>query len=691
MWILSSEGDFLQGKRVWLKPGKKYLFGRVKRKGVRHAIDNATISRRHLVIEVGHVKSGDGLHVHARSQVIVTDQQTTCGTVVDGESIKGTSKELKNEDHSIVIGKYPYPLRIKWCPVVLTFSVPSKTKDPLKHALSSLEDLDIKTILPYVVDKTTHVIQNKRNTAKGLQALINGKYIVQKSYIEAIVYAATPSDLESEEALCPLEEDFDASWPDPGHYLPPRGKEPTQRPDTSYQPNPERTSVFEGYTFVFCDASRFEDLQGPITNGHGKALLYEVERGRTSAKDVVDYMKKCAGVKGLGQFDRSGGVGLVQFRKADEHEDLDIELENQIARMTGQKVIETSNFLDVILGNDSSPLIRPLPRESLGRESLADSTHRPGEVELQQSPEEDNEATRVDVSDTQATSQATKRSRTRNFVSKFKAFDDGFDMDSIPVYTLEKGDAPEETSQGLVPDSFPVQSQAKESFSAEEDIVTDLLPGAAAASKLRLADGRKRGKTTLPPEHPQKPKRAKLNVQEAARQRREAVDEAAMERQEQEIASFRAMTESVDIDRLRNLAIVEEMVLPTRSVQETAAPPSDRYDERWNGRKNFKKFRRRGNGTVVTHRLQPVIVPLEEVKRKDFGLGDGYWSTSQPRSTSTHRVSTEPNEQTPITSQTIAHEKSPTPPPRINKRSRETRDSDSDDGLRFRFRRRKGR
>lgn len=55
MWILSSDGDFLQGllahplsisrvlidadytnhagKRIWLKPGKKYLFGRVKGDG----------------------------------------------------------------------------------------------------------------------------------------------------------------------------------------------------------------------------------------------------------------------------------------------------------------------------------------------------------------------------------------------------------------------------------------------------------------------------------------------------------------------------------------------------------------------------------------------------------------------------------------------------------------------------------
>ncbi|PGG96920.1 hypothetical protein AJ79_09399 [Helicocarpus griseus UAMH5409] len=687
MWILSSDGDdFLQGKRVWLKPGKKYLFGRVKRNGVRHAIDNATISRQHLVIEVGHVKSGDGVHVHAKSKLVLTDQKTTCGTIVDGESIKGSSKELKKDEHVIQIGKYPHALRINWYPIVLTFSVPSKIKDPLKHAVSSLEDLDIKTIIPYVVDKTTHVVQSKRNTAKGLQALINGKYIVHKSYIEAIVYAATPSDLESEEALCPLEEDFDAAWPDPAHYLPPRSKEPTKRPDTSYEPNPGRLTVFEGYTFIFCDANRFEDLQGPITNGHGKALLYGIERGRTTAEDIVNYMKQVAGQKGLGDFDGSGGVGLVQFRKADELGEWDAQIENRVASITGQNIIETSQFLDAILGNDASSLFQPHPRE--GRPSAV--SHERADEQPRESQALDDEPTRVDVSDTQAASQPVKRSRTRTFVSKFKAFDDGFDMDSIPAYTLEEGDRSEEISQAMVPDSLPEQPQTNQPLSDEDEIVSELLPGAAAMK--RLASSRKRGKSTPPPAPPQKPKKPKLNVMEAARQRRQAVDEAAMQQQEQEVASFRAMTESVEVEKLRNLAIVEEMAVPDVARERTGATDDGRYDERWNGRKNFKKFRRKGHDDVTLHRAQAVIVPLEEAKRKDFGLGETYWSTSQPRS---NRLSVvEPSQETPVTSQPAVRTtrtKSPTPPVRTGKRLRNARDSESDDELRFRFRRRKGR
>ncbi|KAG5295434.1 DNA damage response protein RcaA [Histoplasma ohiense] len=682
MWILSSDGDFLRGKRVWLKPGKQYLFGRVKKNGVHHAIDNVTISRQHLVIEVGQVKPGDGLHVHAKSRLKVTDQKTKCGTIIDGEPIKGVSKELNKDEHVIQIGKYPHPLRIKWHPVVLSFSLPSKTNDPLSQARASLEELDIKTVVPYVVGKTTHVVQNKRNTSKGLQALINGRHIVQKSYIEAIVYAAAPGDLESEEALCPLEEDFDAFWPDPTQYLPLRGKEPTRRSDAAYQPDPSRVNVFEGYTFIFCDGSRFDDLQGPITNGHGKALLYEIERGRTTAEDIVNYMKQVAGNKGLRNFDGSGGVILVKFRKADDHCDWDIEIENRVASLTGQKIVETSEFLDAILGNDASSLIRSYRMNIFASES---------QVLGERVPMEDDEPRRMGLHNTKATSHSSNRSRSRTYVSKFKTFDDGFDMDSIPMYTLEHGSGSEETSQARIPDSLLAQSQTSIHLSEGEDIVSELLPG-AAAMKIRLAKGRKRAKSTPPPEASQKPKRARLNVMEAARQRRLAVDEEAMQQREQEVAPFCVMTEGVEIGQFRNLAIVEEMVMPAMSREQIDPTHSVRYDERWSGRNNFKKFRRKGHGCPIPHTVQPVIVPLEEVKRRDSGLGETCWRTRQPKSAC--QTSNDRTKETPSTSHPIVlRNRSLTPPSRIGKRSRDTRvsgGSDTEDGLRFRFRIRKG-
>ncbi|OJD10726.1 hypothetical protein AJ78_08344 [Emergomyces pasteurianus Ep9510] len=166
-----------------------------------------------------------------------------------------------------------------------------------------------------------------------------------------------------------------------------------------------------------------------------------------------------------------------------------------------------------------------------------------------------------------------------------------------------------------------------------------------------------------------------------------------MQQREQEVASFCEMIESVDIGGLRNLAIIQEMVVPVMSREQIDPVESVRYDERWNGRKNFKKFRRKGHGCSMPRTVRPVIVPLEEVRRKDFGLGEASWSTSQPRAA--RHPTIERNEGTLSTSQPIiTRSKSPSPPARVGKRPRDTRDareSDSEDGLKFRFRRRKGR
>lgn len=337
--------------------------------------------------------------------------------------------------------------RIKWQPVVLSFSFSSKelkAKDPLGPVRARLEDLDIKTIIPYVTGKTTHVVQNKRNTAKGLQALINAKYIVQDSYIDALVYAATPSDLENIESLSPLEEDFDAAWPDPALHLPPPGKEPVQRPAAAFAPNPDRIRVFEGYTFVFCDVGQFENLQPPITNGHGKALLYQVENGKTTAEEIVQFMRNAAGQKGLGsERDGPGGVVLVRFRAKGGYEEWSIELGNQVALMTDQRVIEQSEFLDAILGNDASPLCRPLPRE----ERPPPEKNRSRSIEPGPAPNNNISDTAESQQEEPPTQKPAKRPRVRNFVSKVKNFDDGFDINSIPVYTLEAGDGSREESQ----------------------------------------------------------------------------------------------------------------------------------------------------------------------------------------------------------------------------------------------------
>lgn len=253
---------------------------------------------------------------------------------------------------------------------MLSFSFSTKDikggKDPLAAVRNRLEELDIKAILPYIIDKTTHVVSSKRNTAKGLQAIINAKYIVAESFVDALVYATTPCNLDEPESLSPLEEDFDANWPNALNHLPAKGKEPNERPVEFFTPDPTRINIFEGYTFIFCDQVQYETLQAPVFNGGGKAVYQPLEPGKTTARELIRVVKKVAGEKSLGEFeDGSSGKGvvLVRFRGKKEFQDWAMDLGDQLALALDQRMIEQNEFMDAILTNNASMLRRPLQEE----------------------------------------------------------------------------------------------------------------------------------------------------------------------------------------------------------------------------------------------------------------------------------------------------------------------------------------
>ncbi|KAL4955081.1 hypothetical protein BDW69DRAFT_161614 [Aspergillus filifer] len=688
MWILDTEGSFLQGKRVWLRPGKKYLFGRYKAEGVREAIPERTISRKHLVIEVSEVAAGDGSKVRVRTSVTVSDEGSKFGTVVDGEQIKGSSRTLTGEEHTIKLGKYEHALRIKWQPVVLSFSFSSKesNKNAIAGFRSRLENFDIKTIEDYLPSITTHVVQTKRNTAKGLQALVNGAYIVDYSFVDALDYAGAPGDLENEESLSPLEQDFEAAWPNAREHLPPPGKEISNASDEAFAPNPDRTNVFEGYTFVFCDSSQHQVLEEPINNGHGKALFFEVKENVTIAEEVVQFMRNASGQKGVGsERDAEGGVVFVRFHSRAQDKNWAIQLEDDVALMTDQRAIQQNEFLSAILGNDASILCRRL-REELVPESWEPTPAPPSSEDVQivdsQPPEETSEPPK-----------RAKGTRVRKYVSKMKAFDDGFDINSIPAYAPDVEESIEDLPPMAIDEPSEEQIQKIDSFQEEEEVVSSLLPGANAMKRRRAETSQRslgRSSTRPKPESAPRPKRQKLNVLEAARQHREAEEDAARQHRQQEDELLQTSLQDVDVEKLKGLAIVEEMELPERPAED-----NNRWDERWNGRKNFKKFRRKGDPSQQRRRIQTVIVPLEEVARKDFGIGDHYWvSTSRssgPRPPESHR---EPelseDESEPSQQRSVSRSESRTnTTQRSQKRPREVQDSDSDDELKFRFRRRR--
>lgn len=167
----------------------------------------------------------------------------------------------------------------------------------------------------------------------------------------------------------------------------------------------------------------------------------------------------------------------------------------------------------------------------------------------------------------------------------------------------------------------------------DEGLMDQILPAAAAMKRRKIEEQEEatRNGTLAKPSntsHPEaasektKPKK-EVNIQEVVRERREAEEDAV--RREEE--SLRESLDGMHVEDLKNLAVVEEMDLPDRSDRpgnQINGTSNSRWDDAWNGRKNFKKFRRRGDGAPA-RRGHSVIVPLEEVKKKDFGIGEEYW------------------------------------------------------------------
>ncbi|KIV94418.1 hypothetical protein PV10_02185 [Exophiala mesophila] len=691
MWILESNGDFLQGKRMWLKPGQKYLFGRVKREGVHFAIDHKTVSRKHFVIQVDPVADGDAARLHVRSCVHIQDQNSKSGTSVNGELIKNASRELKSLENSVRPGSCPHEIVIRWEPCNLTVNLLKKEVKAglLKTKQSRVQPLDIKATGDFIIDQTTHVVASKRNTAKGLQALIAGKYLVSESYLDALDYAATPTTLSQEENLSPLELDFDTAWPDPKAHLPPPGREPTISPVEAYQPNPNRINIFQGYTFIFGDQTQFDNLLPVVTTGHGKALLFKVDNTSTLADDLLRFVHNAAGQKA--STTKSPLPILVRWTGKDDVQEWTNALINETALKMDQRAIDQSEFLGAILTNDPSSLRQPIPYESTtdGRvpppPSAASSLVQPGSSNTHSDQHLNRKGTKVDGSDSsnksldrvQPTPSRPEVDKARTEVlaspsppaqdshvkeqdspprpyqpsrltqaSRLKDFDDGFDPDAVAEYEDDEDDAIAFDSEAdpltAIKDEPQTVSRKRprspsndpENEFAEE--IDDLLPAATAFKKRKLAEQKANGGNAvdtedLPPPPTVRKRRVEkeLDVRKALDARREEAEEAAKREEE-----FALKPVDADEDGPANLVEVLTMDLPLRDKSKNLrlaaeTQRSENWDPKWNGRKNFKGFRRKGEAPQRRGHATKVIVPLVAIKLNDFGIGDKYWDKTE--------------------------------------------------------------
>lgn len=206
----------------------------------------------------------------------------------------------------------------------------------------------------------------------------------------------------------------------------------------------------------------------------------------------------------------------------------------------------------------------------------------------------------------------------------------------------------------------------------DASMMDSLLPGAAAMKKRRIEEEQRATSHTPVPSRQATPQPVnKLTTAKEAKAKLADLHKTTREHAARLDAQRRSATrtysqdiderEPLDLAGLASLAIVEEMdIVPrrnreftqTNSMNGTSQTDNPRWDDRWNGLKNFKKFRRRGESAVDPgNRAPKVMVQLEEVKRKDFGIGESYWLQDSASSRSGRKNKSQSQTQTQSQSQ----------------------------------------
>ncbi|KAG6367841.1 hypothetical protein INS49_002036 [Diaporthe citri] len=605
------------------------------------------------------VAEGDGTNPQKRSLVTVEDLKTKIGTLVNGKQIKGERFNLIKDANEIKLGHYRETFRF-------SFSKTELETDPWAVVRQKIEPFDVKYIAEYDHINTTHVVSKRRNTSKVLQALITGKYIVVEGFMEAIIEAATPraGDVDSVQ-LSALEMDFDANWPEAMRYLPPKADAPgADRLDDFFAPDERRRNIFDGYTFVFYERKRFEELHPAITSGKGKALLSEVVPGLTSTDEFIRYVKGIAGEKGLGEFEDGSegkGVVVVRYTPPPDHEKAEwyLSFYNQVALRLDHRPVEPRDFLPAILDVDPSQLRRPLEFDSTQPEQAGQFPNQAANSENNNLPMDVDEAREgVAIEDSPPQPPKTRRRDRRAPKSRFKGFDTGIDEDEEELDPASRLSVATETSQGMFMtqpaevSAVATLSQRKRPFSEpDRDIMEDVAPTAAAIKRRRLeaAEANTPPKDqTPPPEQDEAPEpqpqqqRGSGRGKAAAGGRKgnknvrqdEDILDLAIQYREEEEANAQAERErlarelrdgDIDYEAIRRLTLVEPMNI--RRPQEHRTREQDiqegRWDPRWNGRKNFKKFRKQGE--TAGRPQQRVIMSLKPARVRVHGIGNDYW------------------------------------------------------------------
>jgi hypothetical protein len=634
------------------------------------------VSRKHITLDIAQVEVGESKHLHAKTKLNVIDNSKVGTWVNDERLAKGLTRALDRNDNKIKLGNYEHLFHIKWQPTVFSFpSLPRAHRqldEPLADQRRILEPLGIKCIVDYVAQFTSHLVAKKRNTPTTLQALVNARYVVTDDYLQEVQAIS----------LDALEQDFAANWPSELPYSPPPANEPNPRPDKSpdFLPNPLRSEIFAQYTFIFSDPGQHANLMPIINGGGGKALCHTVTQD-SDIQDLLTYVREVAAKKsdrGFNLAEQSKSKGGIVLIRIGRFEEVRPGFYSQVDSSLGQSSIEQNELLETILDVDASKLKRPaaiiLPAEDTDMESrvhqssvpprsVPSSAPRQSTVVSAEAPLATPEDITPEVSHQEVTA-SKRRGRRPLTQTKFKGFDE-IDMNSLPKY---RSPSPEQSvSQGVsqtpsnhVVDTLgdrsqphPAPSQPSQRSSRKrpppedeethQDMVADMLKGTAMMKKRRIAQGLEKEEEASSAKTPSAESPPVPEVKKLKRRKDKEIDvlavlaerkQAEEEKRIQDEESLRDKLEGMDVAEMQNLAQIEEMDIvrrepPPRSRYNEETGHDDRWDERWNGRKNFKRFRKQN----VQDRPR-VFVSLQEVDTQSYGAPDDYFleqSSARPK------------------------------------------------------------
>lgn len=500
----------------------------------------------------------------------------------------------------------------------------------------------------------------KRNTPRVLQGLLAGVHIVTKGYLEAVKSATTVQNTDPNNyRASKLEEDFDTWWPKEKDYIPPMGTEPVPRPEQMLEPDPGRSDVFSGFSFIFLTEDQYTSLQEVVNSGGGKALLFDLRFGETTVEEYVEYVRSVAGQKRRSK-SSNGFLPVITIRVTnypEGSEDWCTDFHMGVDQALQQRSLQQNAFLDAILIKDvTSMQMRPTelePMSSLpeaGNEEPASQSRgpatRPRSLSVAPEPKQEPEK-----------AIPRKRPMRRAITqSRFTGFDDYEPppkVRKIEEDTIMEDVKPTQPSQNAYVESQPPvpPTQASRRYESQHSVretveeveeQEELFPAAAAIKKRRaatrgLSEAAESGPAPVPVHTKTKGEKVLEQLQRAKRKVGKDIDvreqtrlqlQEAEERRKADEASLREALEGVDINDIRGLVQVEDMEVRAPRQRQNAGGRNRAGDEGWNpdwnGRKNFKKFRRRGaeRGPLP----QKVIVALLEVpQKKGFGLGEPFF------------------------------------------------------------------